>query len=31
MAVADWRGITWVGVDEFTTHGIRHMIFVNEK
>lgn len=31
MAVADWRGITWVGLDEFTTHGIKHMIFVNEK
>lgn len=31
MAVADWRGITWVGLDEFTTHGIKHMVFVNEK
>jgi len=31
MAVADWRGITWVGLDEFTTHGITHMLFVNEK
>lgn len=31
MAVADWRGITWVGLDEFTTHGITHMVFVNEK
>lgn len=31
MAVADWRGITWVGLDEFTTNGVRHMVFVNEK
>lgn len=31
MAVADWRGITWVGVDEFTTNGITHMVFINEK
>lgn len=31
ICVADWRGITWVGIDEFETHGITHMVFVNEK
>ena len=31
MCVADWRGISWVGIDEFSTHGVTHMVFVNEK
>lgn len=31
MCIADWRGVTWVGIDEFETHGITHFILVNEK
>lgn len=31
MCVADWRGISWVGIDEFSTYGVTHMVFVNEK
>ena len=30
MCIADWRGITWVGIDEFETHGITHFVLVNE-
>lgn len=29
MCIADWRGITWVGLDEFETHGVYYMVFVN--
>ncbi len=31
MCVADWRGISWVGIDEFSTYGVNRMAFVNEK
>lgn len=31
MCIADWNGIRWVELDEFTTHGVNHLIFVNEK
>lgn len=29
MCIADWRGITWVGFDEFETHGVYYMVFVD--
>ena len=31
ICIADWRGITWVTIDEFSTHGVTYMVFVNEK
>lgn len=31
ICIADWRGITWVDIDEFSTYGVTNMVFVNEK
>ena len=31
MCIADWRGITWVDIDEFSQNGISYWVFVNEK
>lgn len=31
IAVADYSGINWVGLDEFSTHGVTNMVFISEK
>ena len=29
--IADYRGAAWYGLDEFETHGITYLVFINEK
>ena len=31
ICIADWRGITWVDIDEFKANGITYTVYVNEK
>lgn len=31
ICIADWRGITWVDISEFSTWGVTYMVFVNEQ
>lgn len=31
ICVADWRGITWVDIDEFEIYGVAHAVYINEK
>ena len=31
ICVADWRGITWVNIDEFETYGVTRAVYVSEK
>lgn len=31
ICVADYRGITWVDIDEFKANGVRRMVYINEK
>ena len=31
ICIADWRGITWVDIDEFSEKGVSIMLYINEK
>lgn len=30
ICIADWRGITWVDIDEFAANGVTYTVYVNE-